>query len=132
MGTQTNSLNVFNDEYIKKVLDSLDPEMKKMFLESLSEEQKKMIFSNEEALKNIEENSPYEIVDLASKKPSLPHLTEDIFKLCIENSLSSVEYLISPSQVYLSVFTTKQNSFDSFSVKGNRTRSEERRVGKEC
>ena len=80
MGTQTNSLNVFNDEYIKKVLDSLDPEMKKMFLESLSEEQKKMIFSNEEALKNIEENSPYEIVDLASKKPSLPHLTEDIFK----------------------------------------------------
>ena len=80
MTTQTNSLNVFNDEYIKKVLDSLDPEMKKMFLESLIKKQIKMVFSNEETPKALEENSPYEIVDLASKKPSLPHLTEEIFK----------------------------------------------------
>lgn len=41
MGTQTNSLNVFNDEYIKKVLDSLNPKEKTIFWESLSEEQKK-------------------------------------------------------------------------------------------
>ena len=89
MGTQTNSLNVFNDEYIKKVLDSLDPEMKKMFLESLSEEQKKMIFSNEEALKNIEENLPYEVIDLAFKKPNFPHLNEDILKKIRFNELAS-------------------------------------------
>ena len=80
MATQTNSLNVFNEEYVKSVFNSLDYEKKTIFWESLSEEQKKMIFSNEEALKNIEENSPYKIVDLASKKPSLPHLTEEIFK----------------------------------------------------
>ena len=56
MATQTNSLNVFNDKYIKEALNSLNPKEKTIFWESLSEEQKKMIFSNEEALKNIEEN----------------------------------------------------------------------------
>lgn len=62
MGTQTNSLNVFNDKYIKEALDSLNPEMKKMFLESLVEKQIKMVFSNEETPKALEENSPYKIV----------------------------------------------------------------------
>ena len=90
MGTQTNSLNVFNDEYIKKVLDSLNPKEKTIFWESLSEEQKKMIFPNEEALKNIEENLPYEVIDLAFKDPSLPHLTEEILKKIRFNELISI------------------------------------------
>ena len=89
MGTQTNSLNVFNDEYIKKVLDSLNPKEKTIFWESLSEEQKKMIFPNEEALKNIEENLPYEVIDLAFKKPNFPHLNEDILKKIRFNELAS-------------------------------------------
>lgn len=41
MATQTNSLNVFNDKYIKEALDSLNPKKKTIFWESLSEEQKK-------------------------------------------------------------------------------------------
>ena len=90
MGTQTNSLNVFNDKYIKEALDSLNPEMKKMFLESLVEKQIKMVFSNEETPKALEENSPYKIVDLASKKPSLLHLTEEILKKIRFNELISI------------------------------------------
>ena len=41
MTTQTNSLNVFNEEYVKGVFNSLDYEKKTIFLKSLSEEQKK-------------------------------------------------------------------------------------------
>lgn len=48
-----------------------------------------MIFSNEEAPKALEKNSPYEIVDLASKKPSLLHLTEEILKKIRFNELIS-------------------------------------------
>lgn len=89
MTTQTNSLNVFNEEYVKGVFNSLDYEKKIIFWESLSEEQKKMIFSNEEALKNIEENLPYEVIDLAFKKPNFPHLNEDILKKIRFNELAS-------------------------------------------
>ena len=89
MATQTNSLNVFNEEYVKGVFNSLDYEKKTIFWESLSEEQKKMIFSNEEALKNIEENLPYEVIDLAFKKPNFPHLNEDILKKIRFNELAS-------------------------------------------
>ena len=89
MTTQTNSLNVFNEEYVKGVFNSLDYEKKTIFWESLSEEQKKMIFSNEEALKNIEENLPYEVIDLAFKKPNFPYLNEDILKKIRFNELAS-------------------------------------------
>ena len=89
MATQTNSLNVFNEEYVKGVFNSLDYEKKTIFWESLSEEQKKMIFSNEEALKNIEKNLPYEVIDLAFKKPNFPYLNEDILKKIRFNELAS-------------------------------------------
>lgn len=48
-----------------------------------------MIFSNEEALKNIEDNLPYEVIDLAFKKPNFPHLNEDILKKIRFNELAS-------------------------------------------
>ena len=89
MATQTNSLNVFNEEYVKGVFNSLDYEKKTIFWESLSEEQKKMIFSNEEVLKNIEEDLPYEVIDLAFKKPNFPHLNEEILKKIRFNELAS-------------------------------------------
>lgn len=87
--TQTNRLNVANNEDIKGFFNSLNQENKKIFLSILSEEQIKKILSNEETSKILGKNSPYEIIDLALKKPSLPYLDEDILKKVRFNELIS-------------------------------------------